>query len=411
VISHSRRFAALLTACMLGHAAAQHKEVLYSLDSNSGARLQVHDQSTGGITRSVFLTPSPVTQTGLAWDASGLVVKGQLGGNGARLIKCHPADATTTHLPSIGPPWQFVAMDVDPSTGQAVVVLLDQPNGRYYLGTIDTVSGSLTLGPVITPLGNWIAMAIDSLGVIVLARASGQTFFYVDPVTGFTTAIGSTSVPNGLCQDLAYDSHGQLWGVFSDVFGGPNTGIYRLDLSALSATLFSASPVPYYGVAFGHETDSQVFCTAKATSLSCVPSISGNGFASPNGKLGFTIGCDNVNNNKPGLLLYGTSGQASLPFQGGLLCVQSPMSRSASSSSGGAAPPVQNCSGRWSIDYNAMIWAKYHFVQTSTPTTAPASAFLVPGTVVQCQWWGRDPGFAVPNNSMLSDGLEFTLAP
>src|SRR6188474_897136 len=60
------------------------KTVLYSLDSNSGARLHTHDTITGVITRSVFLTPSAATQTGLAWTGQGLLVRGQYG-NGARL--------------------------------------------------------------------------------------------------------------------------------------------------------------------------------------------------------------------------------------------------------------------------------------------------------------------------------------
>ena len=41
----------------------------------------------------------------------------------------------------------------------------------------------------------------------------------------------------------------------------------------------------------------------------------------------------------------------------------------------------------------------------------PDPALRRPGTFVTCQWWGRDPGFAAPNASALSDGLQYVVEP
>jgi hypothetical protein len=41
----------------------------------------------------------------------------------------------------------------------------------------------------------------------------------------------------------------------------------------------------------------------------------------------------------------------------------------------------------------------------------PLPALSVVGTVVHCQWWGRDQGFPAPNNTMLSGGLRYTICP
>ena len=402
--------AVVLTSLMAGvPGLAQGREVLQAMDGSSFARLQTHDPQTGLLIRSALLSPSPVTQTALTWDGARVLIQGNTNWLMDRLVKCNPADASTVHMAHVGNTWGLNSIEVDPSTGLLRVIAVDFfITGDFHISTLDPTSGALSIGPKITPWGNWNGMAINSVGNIILSRASGQTYFSLDPATGVATLMGGTSIPNVLCFDLAFDSNDQLWGVFQDYASGPNSGIYRIFLPTFATALLV--PVSkYFGLAFSRDTATQNYCAAKSSSLSCVPTLSADGFASPTAKLGFTIHADNLNNNRAGLLFYTAAGRASIPFQGGLLCLSTPISRSPAANTGGTPAPALDCSGTWSIDYNAMIWAKYGGLQASDVASQPP--FTLPGTAIQCQWWGRDPGFAAPFNSMLSGGLEFILAP
>jgi hypothetical protein len=117
---------------------------------------------------------------------------------------------------------------------------------------------------------------------------------------------------------------------------------------------------------------------------------------------GFTINGTNFINNKNCLLFYGMNGQTAVPYQGGTLCVKTPIKRTGSTNTFGNPPP-NDCSGVPSMDFNA-------FAVSGGPPI-PDPLLTTPGTVVNAQWWGRDPGFAAPNNTQLSDGLQFTVGP
>jgi len=402
--------AVIVATPMLGAAGlAQGREVLQAIDLTSFARLQTHDPQTGALIRSVLLPTTPVAQADLTWDGSRVLIQGNMNWLMDRLVKCNPADGGTLHLSQVGSPWMLLSIEVDSTVGLVRAIAMDVvTTGDSYFSTIDPASGALTLGPKIVPLGNWVGMAIDSSGSVILAQASGQKYFSLDPTTGIATLLGNTAIQNSICHDLAFDSNDQLWGVFQDASGGPHSGIYRIYLSTFATTLLV--PVSnYYGLAFSRDTATQKYCVPKTSSIGCAPTLRADGFASPTAKLGFTIHADNLNNNRTGLLFYTAAGRASTPFQGGLLCVAAPISRSPAANTGGTPPPALDCSGMWSIDYNAMIWAKYGGLQASNVAAQPP--YTIPGTAIQCQWWGRDQGFAAPNNSMLSDGLEFVLSP
>jgi len=148
------------------------------------------------------------------------------------------------------------------------------------------------------------------------------------------------------------------------------------------------------------ENVAQIYCTAKTTSIGCTPAITWSGIPSATAGSGFTVSGTNFINNKSCLLFYGVNGQAANPFQGGLLCVKASVKRTPGTMTGGNPPP-NDCSGSPSLDMNLFA--------VGGLGGNPSPALLLPGTVVDCQWWGRDPGFPAPNNSQLSDALEYTI--
>ena len=140
------------------------------------------------------------------------------------------------------------------------------------------------------------------------------------------------------------------------------------------------------------------YCTAKVNSQGCATLIGSSGVPSASAGAGFTITASDVLNSVTGLLFYGTSDEAAVPFQGGFLCVEPPVTRTAGQTSGGTPPPVQDCTGSFAIDFNAFV-------------AGSGDPALTAGADVWAQYWSRDPGFAPPDNSNLSNGLAFTLEP
>ncbi|MBK8181207.1 MAG: hypothetical protein IPK67_20470 [Planctomycetes bacterium] len=143
------------------------------------------------------------------------------------------------------------------------------------------------------------------------------------------------------------------------------------------------------------------YCTPKTNSLGCVPAVAFTGSPSATAASGFSVSASQVRNNRAGLCLYSASGRAAVPFTGGTLCLATPVRRSIPLQSGGNPQPANDCSGIYSIDLNAF--------GRGALGGHPAPFLSAPGTVVQAQFWGTDPGFPAPNSTTLSEGIEFTL--
>ena len=140
-----------------------------------------------------------------------------------------------------------------------------------------------------------------------------------------------------------------------------------------------------------HVAGPVVYCTSKTNALGCLPAIGFTGSPSASSATPFAIDCTQVANDKQGLLFYGYAAKA-MPYQGGWLCVLSPVKRTMVQTSGGSTPPTIDCSGQFSFDFDARIQSGID------PALVAGQAFFV-------QYWYRDPGDPTGFNTGRSDAL------
>ena len=340
--------------------------VLYATDAHgSGAApytdLLVIDQSTGLVTSSVRvkLAGGDVYVEGLA-SASG------------QLWAC--CDSGT-------PGSSGVVAPVDPLTGA--------------LGSVTSFS---------TFSADMDGLGADAGGVFHSVDANSGTLSSRLHVLGFAPATytmlsgpwGSSSNPIGI-NDLVFTATG-LFGI--DNYSGR---IHRFNPSSgelLASVALAPSAFPL-GLEYAGPSPT-AYCTAKQTSNGCVPAIGAQGIARASAAAGFVVTGSQMINNKSCLLFYGLSGQAAGPFQGGTLCVKVPIKRTPGTTTAGNPPP-NDCSGVPHIDMSSFA--------AGGLGGSPDPGLGVIGSIVRCQWWGRDPGYAAPNNTMLSNALEYAVVP
>jgi hypothetical protein len=95
-----------------------------------------------------------------------------------------------------------------------------------------------------------------------------------------------------------------------------------------------------------------------------------------------------VEGQRSGLVFHGSSGAVAAPFQGGFLCVNTPLVRMPPQGSGGSSGA---CNGTFAYSLDALV------------SSAP------PGAQFWLQAWFRDP--LSPSTTGLSNALAFTRCP
>ncbi len=379
---------------------------LIGVTGNQGGheRLYVHanqffytiDPETGTILGSETLQPF-VLNSGFVYE-DGLLyfIDQNIESQRDFLRQLHPATGETVIVGATGYSYGFAAVSLtkDPTTGQFYATFasglfaIDKNTGKAsFIGRMDNLTA-------IT------AIAIDSAGQAFAVSATWTAFpkprlFRLDLTTAVLTLIGE--LPLRLSSDfdsLAFDLKNRLWGQVLNFSNPTFSKIYIIDVNTLEISIPFTHSFTAGGLAFGPAPRVDSYCTGKLNSAGCVPTVVANGHPSASAPSGFSIGVRGMLDGHLGILMHGTNGKAALPFQGGLLCLAPPLGRAMASSSG--APGPDPCSTGAVIDFNTVLFG--HFPQ-------PA------GTVVQCQWWGRDPGLVGPDDSQLSNALEFTLMP
>lgn len=245
------------------------------------------------------------------------------------------------------------------------------------VGVVDLASGVMTQtiavtdypqALAITPSGSCVYVASGNWSVSIgpgpkLALGQTGVVAVIDTATGAIAQALNTTLPPAA---MSFDPTA-LVGCVASPFGD---GVTRLVL---------APPVTSY-------------CTSKTNSQGCTPPISWTGAPSASAGSGFVVTATQVRSGVNGLFFYSTLGPSGAPFQGGHLCVQPPIKRTAVVNAGGSGP----CGGTLNYDFNTFI----------AGGTNPA---LVQGAQLWGQYWSRDP--QSPSTTSLTDALTGTIGP
>ena len=314
---------------------------------------------------------------------------------------------TTSLGPLVGTPGNSFQMDGTASVSLSPVGSQSLGTGQF-LGadayTVPDIAGQIpNVLPFLPPLATF---SVTNLHVSVTSDP-----FAISP-TGAFTAVASATVLSGTLNVtplVGSATSDDLTGLVSDPT--PQTGQTLVVAGNLQLSSMFDSTFPFDDPASGISGSITLtgdlvarwtcpapatYCTTQVNSQGCAPAIGTSGMASYADPAPFLVEATDLLNQKTGLLFYGY-GQQATAFGGGTMCVTSPRKRTPIQSSGGTPVGSSDCSGTFSLDFNARI-------------QSGVDPMLEPGAVVYAQYWSRDPQ-ASGTTTNLTDAVQFTGCP
>ncbi len=262
---------------------------------------------------------------------------------------------------------------------------VDATNSKLYVanftsgnvGFVDLATGTMTntvkvpdspQAIALSPSGSCLYAASGTWSVSVgpgpkMSIAHSGAISVIDTATHAVVQSFDTKLPPAA---MAFDLSGTV-GLVPSPFGD---GLTRIEVPA---------PVSTY-------------CTSKTNSNGCTPAIAFSGSPSASAGSGFVISTSQVLPHVNGLFFYSIVGANGVPFQGGFLCVQSPIHRTAILNSGGTIA----CGGAYQFDFNTYI-------------ASGVDPALIAGVKFWGQYWSRDPASASTTN--LTDAITGAIGP
>jgi ELWxxDGT repeat protein len=304
----------------------------------------------------------------------------------------HPASGQELWASDGTPGGTYLVKDINPGTANTFAEHFTAMGARLFFGAVTGASGRELWTSDGTAAGTFLVKDILPGG--------GSGWPQSLAVFDCTLYFSADDVGSG--QRHLWRSDGTPAGTWQVPDGWPGTSFNPKALVATASRLWFGAATPSAGEE-PHTLAPEpatIYCTAKVNSCGGVPAIAQCGKSNATATAGHCISATGARQGKIGLLIYSDQGPRvpAVPFQGGLLCFESPVKRSSLQLSSGGSPGA--CDATFTIEMNAFAAGLLGGV--------PQSYLTTPGAQIECQWWGRD---TTQNGSFLSDALGYVVGP